>query len=483
MLEFIIKLHPEIAIKSKSVRQRQTGLLERNLITILKRLDPKIAVRNVYDHLIVRSKLTAERENFIARLECIPGIVTFAESKTCHFTDLHDIFLQVAAVYRDQLNGKTFCVRVKRQGEHEFSSLEAERYIGGGLNQLVNNAKVQLKQPDITIKLEIKQDKFLVVVETFSGMGGFPIPSQQDVLSLISGGYDSAVATYLMIRKGIRSHFLFFNLGGNAHEAGVREIAFYIWQKYGLSHRVKFVSIDFMPVVNEIVEKVDSSLLGVVLKRMMMRAASHVAGQLGIQAIVTGESIGQVASQTIANLSVIDRATDTLILRPLIYHDKQDIIDIARQIGVEALCSTMPEYCGVISKSPTIHAELDAVLAAEAQCDAALLSNVLSHSKVYDIRTIEYQAEQQARTVTTEAVLPRGAVVIDVRTPDETEQRPLQLQHHRVLEIPFFRLASQFPHLDPQQQYYCYCEHGVMSRLQTLLLQEMGFTNIAVYRS
>ncbi|WP_423185822.1 tRNA uracil 4-sulfurtransferase ThiI [Alishewanella sp. d11] len=484
MLEFIVKLHPEIAIKSKSVRKRQTLLLERNIKTILKQLDEAVLVTNHFDHLTVTSEREDNmlRERMVEHLACIPGIVSFSQMRSCDFTDLHDIFLQVAAVYESQLAGKTFCVRVRRQGKHSFSSLEAERYIGGGLNQRVSSARVQLKQPDITIKLEIKQDKFLLVAQTFAGMGGFPLPSQSDVLSLISGGYDSAVASYLMIRKGLRTHYLFFNLGGSAHEAGVREIAFYLWQKYSLSHRVKFVSVDFAPVVAEILEKVDSGLMGVVLKRMMMRAASQVAASLDIKAIVTGESIGQVASQTITNLAVIDRVTETLILRPLIYQDKQEIIDLARKIGVEELARTMPEYCGVISKSPTVNAVLTEVEAAEAKCDPDVLAQVIAMSKVLDIRTVEYQAEQQARTVATEAVLPADAIVLDIRATDETEAKPLQLQSHQIIELPFFRLASKFAELDQTKQYYCYCERGVMSRLQALLLQEMGYQNVAVYR-
>ena len=484
MLEFIIKLHPEISIKSKSVRKRQTMLLERNLKTILKQLDEHVEVLNNFDHLTVRSEheTPSLRSQMIERLSCIPGIVSFSQMQTRQFSDLHDIFLQVAAVYEAQLPGKTFCVRVRRQGSHSFSSLEAERYIGGGLNQRVSSARVQLKKPELTIKLEIKQDQFLLVSESFAGMGGFPLPSQSDVLSLISGGYDSAVASYLMIRKGLRTHYLFFNLGGAAHETGVREMAFYLWQKYSLSHRVKFVSVDFAPVVSEILQKVDSGLMGVVLKRMMMRPASQVAADLRIKALVTGESIGQVASQTIANLAVIDRVTDTLILRPLIYQDKQEIIDLAKQIGAEELARTMPEYCGVISKSPTVNAVLSEVDATEAAFDSAILQRVVREAKILDIRTVEYQAEQQARTVAVEDVLPADAVVLDIRSPDETETKPLQLHSHQVQQIPFFRLASQFPQLDQSKQYYCYCERGVMSRLQALLLQEMGYQNVAVYR-
>ncbi|WP_445766047.1 tRNA uracil 4-sulfurtransferase ThiI [Rheinheimera sp.] len=484
MIEFLIKLHPEIAIKSKSVRKRQTLLLERNLKTILLQVDPGVEVSNNFDHLTVRCHSDDEqiKHQLIDRLGCIPGIVNFAQMQSSSFSSLHDIFQQVLQVYASQLEHKSFSVRVRRTGKHDFSSIEAERYIGGGLNQHVATARVQLKKPDIVVSLEIKQDLLIMVRQMHPGMGGFPLPSQSDVLSLISGGYDSAVASYLMIRKGLRTHYLFFNLGGSAHEAGVREMAFYIWQRYSLSHKVKFVSVNFAPVVEQILEHIDSGLMGVVLKRMMMRAGSQIAERLGIKALVTGESIGQVSSQTIANLNVIDRVTDTLILRPLIYQDKQEIIDLARKIGTEDIAKSMPEYCGVISKKPTVNAVLSEVEQTEQQFDFSVLQQVVDDARVLDIRTVDYQAEQQAHVVTELAQLPADAVVLDIRAPEETDDKPLIVAGHQVIEMPFFRLASQFASLDQSQQYYCYCERGVMSRLQAIVLQDQGFTNVAVYR-
>jgi thiamine biosynthesis protein ThiI len=222
--------------------------------------------------------------------------------------------------------------------------------------------------------------------------------------------------------------------------------------------------------------------MGVVLKRMMMRAATTVAESLNIKAVVTGESIGQVASQTIANLNVIDRVTDMLILRPLIYQDKQEIIDMARAIGTEDLAKSMPEYCGVISKSPTINAVMADVEAAEARFDFDILKQVSEAAKVLDIRTVEYQADQQVATVQTESVLPANAIVIDIRASDEIDDKPLQLTTHQVIELPFFKLANAFAELDQQQQYYLYCDRGVMSRLQALLLAEQGYQNVGVYK-
>jgi thiamine biosynthesis protein ThiI len=119
----------------------------------------------------------------------------------------------------------------------------------------------------------------------------------------MSGGFDSTVAAYQIMRRGLMAHFCFFNLGGRAHELGVMEVAHFIWKKYGSSQRVLFVSVPFEEVVGEILGKVDNSHMGVVLKRMMLRAASQIADRLHIDALVTGEAISQVSSQTLPNLS------------------------------------------------------------------------------------------------------------------------------------------------------------------------------------
>ena len=166
--------------------------------------------------------------------------------------------------------------------------------------------------------------------------------------------------------------------------------------------------------------------MGVVLKRMMMRAGSQVAEKLGVQALVTGESIGQVSSQTLANLSVIDRVTETLIIRPLIQHDKQDIINIARQIGTAEMAESMPEYCGVISKKPTVKAKIKTILAEEAKFDFDVLNTVVENARVMDIRDIDTEAKEEVKEAESVSDLPEGAVVVDIRSPEEEDANPLR---------------------------------------------------------
>ena len=481
-MKFIIKLFPEITIKSQSVRLRFIKILTGNIRNTLRTVDDEIAVVRHWDHIEVRAKKEALRTVVIDELTRIPGIHHVLEVEDQPYTDMHDIFEQALALNRERLEGKSFCVRVKRRGKHSFSSIDVERYVGGGLNQHIETARVQLKNPDVTVNLEIEDDRLLLITGRYEGLGGFPIGTQEDVLSLISGGFDSGVSSYMLMRRGCRVHYCFFNLGGAAHEIGVRQVAHYLWQRYGRSHRVRFVAINFEPVVGEILEKVDDGQMGVVLKRMMVRAASMVAERYGVQALVTGEALGQVSSQTLTNLRLIDNASDTLILRPLISHDKEHIIDLARHIGTEDFAKTMPEYCGVISKSPTVKAVKAKIEAEEQNFDFEILNRMVQEASNVDIREIAEKAQEEVVEVETVVSFTADDVVLDIRSVDEQEASPLALEGVDVKSLPFYKLSTQFGDLDQNKTWLLYCDRGVMSRLQALYLHEQGFKNVKVYR-
>lgn len=482
-MKFVIKLFPEIIIKSKPVRKRFTQQLRDNVKKLLKPLDPNVVVTREWDRLTVDSDrddpaLVAEMSDVLANT---PGIAHFLEVAEYPLGDFEDIFQRTRLAVGDSLAGKTFVVRCKRSGNHDFSSTDVERYVGGGLNQHCQTGGVDLRNPQMTVRLEIRKERLYIVRRRHEGLGGFPMGSVDAVMSLISGGFDSTVSSFMTMKRGLRTHFCFFNLGGREHEMGVQEVALYLWQKFSASHRVKFVSVPFEPVVAEILKNVDNSQMGVVLKRMMLRAASQLAAQLEVSALVTGESVAQVSSQTLANLSVIDSVTDTLVLRPLITSDKQDIIRIAAQIGTEQFAASMPEYCGVISVRPTTKAKPERIAAQEANFDFAVLDAAVAAARMI---TIDDLADEEFAKVDVE-VLPvplPDAAIIDVRHPDEIERRPLRVGQTEVLEIPFFELYSRAADLDPKRCYQLYCEKGVMSRLHAAYMAEQGFNNIKVYR-
>lgn len=481
-MKFIIKLFPEIMIKSESVRKRFVKILTSNIRNVLTKYDDTVAVIKHWDYIEVRSKIDANLPMLIEQLQRIPGIHHFLQVEEKPFANLHEIFEQTLSDVASQLENKTFCVRVKRKGKHEFNSLEAERYIGGGLNQHIASAKVQLKNPDVTVRIEIEDDKMMLVRARYEGIGGYPIGTQEDVLSLISGGFDSGVSSYMLLRRGSRVHYCFFNLGGAAHEIGVKQMAYHIWQRYGSSHKVRFVAINFEGVVGEILENVDNGQMGVVLKRMMVRAASKIAQRFDIQAIVTGEALGQVSSQTLTNLRLIDEAAEVLVLRPLITHDKEKIIAMAKHIGTDDIAKSMPEFCGVISKNPTVKAIKAKIEQEEGNFNFAVLESAVENAQYLDIRQIAEQTEKDVVSVDAVSVLGENDVIIDIRSPEEIDENPLHIENQAMIQLPFYKLSSQFAELDQSKHYVLYCERGVMSKLQALYLKESGFNNVSVFK-
>ncbi|ELP6758237.1 tRNA 4-thiouridine(8) synthase ThiI [Vibrio vulnificus] len=481
-MKFIVKPHPEIFVKSESVRKRFTKILESNIRIIIQNRTESVAVFNRRDHIEVSANSHQYYQQVLEILTTTPGIQQVLEVKQSGFKDLHDIYEQVLELSRERIENKTFVVRAKRRGKHDFTSIELERYVGGGLNQSVESASVKLHNPDITIKIEVVDDKLNQILAHHKGLGGFPLGTQEDLLSLISGGFDSGVSSYLHIKRGSKVHYCFFNLGGPAHEIGVKQVAHFLWNKYGSSAKVRFISVDFEPVVAEILEKVEDGQMGVVLKRMFMRAAGMVAEKFDIQALVTGEALGQVSSQTLTNLRHIDVVTDRLILRPLINWNKDEIIKVARDIGTEDFAKTMPEYCGVISKKPTVKAVKEKLEAEEANFNFDILEQVVRNARQMDIRDIAKESAQAAPEVEQVQAIEEHAVVLDIRSPDEEDDNPLEIDGVEVKHIPFYKLSTQFGDLDQSKTYLLYCARGVMSRLQALYLQEQGFNNVKVYR-
>lgn len=483
-MHFIVKVFPEVFIKSLPVRKRMIRQLRDNLRKLLSHQGIAIDVQRDWEKIEIVAPaadeaMTARVAEILART---PGIGNFSLIQAYPLGDMDDIFQRVLPHWRVALAGKTFCVRVKRHGKHDFSSVDVEQYVGGGLLHNSDAAGVDLHNPDIVVQLEIKWDRLFVIANKTRGLGGYPLGEQDAVLSLISGGFDSTVSTYLCMKRGMRSHYCFFNLGGRAHELGVKEVSYYLWNKYASTHRVKFVTVPFEDVVREILEKIDNAYMGVVLKRMMLRAAEQVAASLELQALVTGESVAQVSSQTLANLSVIDRVTDMLVLRPLATMDKGDIIDISRHIGTETFAASMPEYCGVISVSPTTRARMHRVEQVEANFDFAVLTRAIDERRAQNIDEIVAELDADL-SVPVVAVVPQGSVVVDIRHPDEEGLAPLVLPEGvEVKKIPFYTLTKQFARLGTEAQYLLYCEKGVMSQLHAANLKDAGHLNVGVYR-
>jgi thiamine biosynthesis protein ThiI len=481
-MKFVVKYFSEIAIKSNPVRRRFVSRLAANLRAVIEEIDPAAIVIRHWDKLEVETAVTVESSlaQLVEAMKNCPGISYVLEVAEHPLGDMDEIAAQAMEVYRERLEGKTFAVRCKRTGQHNFRSVDVERSVGGALLANTAAAGVKLKHPDVTVDLEISKERLFVVRRRLRGLGGYPVGSLDPVLSLISGGFDSPVASYLTMRRGMRTHFLFFNLGGRDHEIGVKEVALYLWHKYGCNQRVLFISVPFEEVVAELLSNIKDSQMGVILKRMMLRVADRIAQDLEIDALVTGECVAQVSSQTLRNLSVIDEVTSKLVLRPLIATDKEDIIRLATRIGTQEFAANMPEYCGVISVNPTTKARLDRIEADERHFDMGILDRAIENSTQRRVDELVGEEELARAEVEVLTVPLAGSTIIDIRHPDEEELAPLKV-HLPVLKIPFYELHTRFSDLPAGPAYMLFCGKGVMSRLHAGHLRESTDLDVRVY--
>ena len=476
--KFIIKFFPEIMIKGTAARRQQINQLSNNLIKLLKRVNENIESKKFSDKIEIVCPIEFSVETRQILLQT-PGVGVILEAVQYNkINTLDEIKVLVNDILGHTVKNKTFVVRAKRTGTHDFKSIEIEKTVGGYM-LAHNDAKgINLKNPDIKINIELVHNQLNVVTLKHNGLGGFPIGSQGQILSLMSGGFDSTVASYLTMRRGIKTHFIFFNLGGVAHEIGVKKVASFLWNKFGSSHNVSFITVPFEDVVSEIFRSTAETYMGVTLKRLMLKASEKIANDMEIDALVTGESVAQVSSQTLRNLSLIDQATSKLILRPLSTMHKQDIMKIANDIGTRRFAETMPEYCGVISKNPVIHGSFKRMEVESRKFDYSVLDaavdkavSVKAYELVEDISDIS-----QIESVSD--ISSGKYTIIDIRQGDDCIKTSCE-----TLKIPFHKLKSEFKNLPQEKEYLLYCDKGILSQLHAqYLIDAENFTNIRVYR-
>jgi tRNA uracil 4-sulfurtransferase len=476
--KFILKIFPEIMIKGPSAKRQMVGQLYTNLLSILQKIHADVSVKKFSDKIEVVTPISAVNEIRQSLLNT-SGIEQILEALQFDAIDTIDkIKTIVGELMRDSLKDKTFVVRVKRVGTHDFTSLEIEKELGGYLLAHSSAKGVSLKNAEVSIHIELVQSQLNIITSKYTGLSGFPIGTQGDILSLMSGGFDSTVASYLTMKRGIKTHFVFFNLGGIAHEIGVKQVAFYLWSKFGSSHKVKFITIDFEDVLTEIFRATAPTYMGVVLKRLMLMAAEKVAKSMDIDALLTGESVAQVSSQTLRNLAIIDEVSNMLILRPLSTMNKPEIMAIADTIGTRHFAESMPEYCGVISQNPIIHGSFKRIEKEAKRFNYDVLDKAVEEAKDIYIDEIIEDINELAPIEVVQRLEGQNQVVIDIRAEDVCITTSCEC-----IKIPFHQLKSEFKKLPQDKEYLLYCEKGIMSQLHGQYLRDLqGYENIKVYR-
>ena len=320
-----------------------------------------------------------DMDGMFASVSKVFGIVAIQRAAVCQ-KNMEDIS-RVAAEYIPQfLMGKrSFKVEAKRSDKtFPLDSMELSREIGGVILSAYPRIKVDVHNPDVVVKVEIREYGAYISAGSFKGAGGMPVGTNGRGLLLLSGGIDSPVAGYMMAKRGVKVealHFESFPYTSERAREKVLELAS-ILAEYAGEVRVHIVSLTH--IQEELVKSCNEDYFTLLLRRYMMTIAERVAKYKGCTALITGESLGQVASQTMQALGVTDSVVkDMPVFRPCIGMDKEEIVTISRKMGAfETSIQPYEDCCTVFTpKHPKTKPELDKVIAEENKLDFAALAD------------------------------------------------------------------------------------------------------------
>jgi tRNA uracil 4-sulfurtransferase len=353
-------------------------------------------VRRISGRILVTLKADSNLAEVRRRMQNVPGVAHFSEASRCDAS--LEVIEQKAWSLIETQQFESFRVDTRR-GDKTFpqTSMQINQRVGGYLKERCGK-RVDLNHAELTCSIEITNGAAYLYTDRFAGMGGLPASTSGKVVVLLSGGIDSPVAAWKMIKRGCTAifvHFHSFPYTNKESQEKARQIALQLSQ---FQLRARLYLIPFAEVQRHIMVDTPAETRVILYRRYMMRLAEKIAWREKAHVLVTGDSVGQVASQTIENIDVISRAVTMPILRPLVGDDKNEIVQIARRIGTFEI-SIQPDQdcCSLfVPKHPETHARLDQVEESEKRLQVEdAMKQALRASEVL----VQYPAWHEARTV------------------------------------------------------------------------------------
>jgi thiamine biosynthesis protein ThiI len=355
---------------------------------------PGARMRQPGDRVVLEFGVNAPVETVIARLKRVLGIAYFAVARSVQrgSSDDLEVLCQVAWEEIAPLEFSNFAVRAKRSDKsfpHRVDEIERRvgRYLLEKLRAAGRSVRVQLDDPEITCRIEITPGPMLVYARRIPGTGGLPANTTGRMVCLLSGGFDSAVAAYKMMRRGAHVNFVHF-WGGGARpgESSVHVARALVERLVPYQFTARLYLVSFEPIQREIVRSAPEQYRLLLYRRMMLRIAERIARRNQAQAIIAGDSLGQVASQTLQNMVAVGAASPMPVFRPLAGDDKQEILALARRIGTfEVSEEPFHDCCPLfLPRSPALYASAADLEGAETGLDVMELTKQATEASVLE---------------------------------------------------------------------------------------------------
>jgi len=365
----VVRFSGEIWIKGAWTRRFYVGRLLRNIKRVLKFYGLEVkGVSRIDGRLFFKTDKAEEVVHRLSRVFGVSSVSPVLET-TSRLEDIVDKMVFLAG--KRLCKGSSFAVKCRRVGVHPYGSKNVCEVVGQRILDKFGDklsVRVDLKTPDVRFGVEVRDERAFVYSDVVAGVGGMPLGTQPRLVGLLSGGFDSAVACWLVMKRGAPVVTVYFDncpfTDERATERATEVAKTLFGWAIGFPRRMFIVS--FGETLKAFVEEAPRRLTCVLCKRMMYRVAERIAEQIGVEGIVTGEAIGEQASQTLHNLRVLDEAVQKYpVYRPLLGFDKAETEALARKIGTYEISGWKAKGCTAAPQKPTTKARLEEVKEAE----------------------------------------------------------------------------------------------------------------------
>ena len=392
MKDIVIVRYGELALKSPGVRNHYEKILMRNISAMLDQRSVEYSgLSREWGRIFIRTS----DERAANTAADVFGVVSASFANAVD-ANLEDISRKCADIGSEFIHeGDSFAIRARRTGNHAFSSQDVGMKCGDAVwERLVldgKTPKVDLKTPDKEIFVEVRQKEAYVFTENSRGVGGLPLGTQGRMVALVSGGIDSPVAAWLMMKRGVEIISVYCSNEPYADDSTRQRAldSIKVLQQWAPGRPLKIYEIPHGCSLKAFVEQCSRNKTCVLCKRTMYRVAYEIMKREGATGVITGSSLGQVASQTSANMYAELYGLAIPLYHPLIALDKADIIDLARKIGSYDVSIRPVTCCSAVPEKPETRAEYDSLLAEESKVDIdGLVTSSVSGAKVFKLSTV-----------------------------------------------------------------------------------------------
>lgn len=333
MKEILLLKDGEIVLKGLNRRQFE-DVLKKNIKTALSQLG-RFEITSSQSTVRVRPlDDDVDLDEACERISRVFGIVSFSRAALCDEKTLESVLTTAPGYLSKELKAaKTFKVEAKRSDKKfPYKSPEICREVGGVILQSYPHLRVDVHNPDVTVYIEIRDFGAYIHADPVRGAGGIPVGTGGKAAILISGGIDSPVAAYMMAKRGIKLTAVHFASPPYTSQRAEDKVVRLLRKVSKYSGPMRMYTVPFTKLQEKLRDDCPEELFTIIMRRLMMQISQRIAEENECQALITGESLGQVASQTIGALGCTDEASDMVVFRPLIGMDKQEIIDISYKI-------------------------------------------------------------------------------------------------------------------------------------------------------